>query len=138
MKHFVARFQFYVYGSSLSSQICRPRLLAVALYCYTSASDLSININVVSCQKQPPEVFNKKKVFLEISQKSQENTCARVSFFNKVAGLYKKNFIKKVTLAQVFSCEFCEISKNTFVAEHLLTTASIMSMSSRCGHKRLD
>ena len=24
------------------------------------------------------------------------------------------NFIKKETLAQVFSCEFCEISKNTF------------------------
>ena len=24
------------------------------------------------------------------------------------------NFFKKETLAQVFSCEFCEISKNTF------------------------
>ena len=24
------------------------------------------------------------------------------------------------TLAQVFSCEFCEISKNTFSSEHLL------------------
>ena len=24
------------------------------------------------------------------------------------------NFIEKETLAQVFSCEFCEISKNTF------------------------
>ena len=34
------------------------------------------------------------------------------------------NFIKKETLAQVFSCEFCEISKNTFFAEHLWTTAS--------------
>ena len=29
------------------------------------------------------------------------------------------NFIKKETLAQVFSCEFCEISKNTFLTEHL-------------------
>ena len=29
------------------------------------------------------------------------------------------NFIKKETLAQVFSCEFCEISKNTFFTEHL-------------------
>ena len=28
--------------------------------------------------------------------------------------------IKKETLAQVFSCEFCEISKNTFFTEHLL------------------
>ena len=25
------------------------------------------------------------------------------------------NFIKKETMAQVFSCEFCEISKNTFL-----------------------
>ena len=30
--------------------------------------------------------FSVKKVFLKISQNSQENTCARV-FFNKVAGL---------------------------------------------------
>ena len=28
-----------------------------------------------------------KNVFLEISQNSQEKTCARVFFFNKVAGL---------------------------------------------------
>ena len=34
-----------------------------------------------------------KKVFYEISQNSQQKTCA---------------------LAQVFSCEFCKISENTF------------------------
>ena len=38
------------------------------------------------------------KVFLEISQISQENTCARVSFFNKVAGFWHRcfavNFVK--------------------------------------------
>ena len=38
-------------------------------------------------------------------------------FFNKV-------FIKKEALVQVFSCEFCEISKNTFFAGLLWTTAS--------------
>ena len=42
-------------------------------------------------------------MFLEISQNSQESTCAKFSFLIK--------FIKKETLAQVFSCEFCEISK---------------------------
>ena len=56
------------------------------------------------------------KVFSEISQNSEENTSARVSFL-----IF---FIKKVTLAQVFSCEFCEISKNTFFTEHLWATAS--------------
>ena len=35
-------------------------------------------------QKQPPEVVCKKKVFLEISQNSQENNCARVSFLIKL------------------------------------------------------
>ena len=38
------------------------------------------------------------------------------------------NFIKKETLAQVFSCEFCEISKNTFFTEHVWATASIKSV----------
>ena len=34
------------------------------------------------------------------------------------------NFIKKETLGQVFSCDFGEISKNTFFIEHLQATAS--------------
>ena len=29
------------------------------------------------------------------------------------------NFVKKETLAQLFSCEFCQNSKNTFVTEHV-------------------
>ena len=60
-----------------------------------------------------------KKGVLEISQNSQEKTCTRVIFLNKVAGLQACNFIKKETLAQVLSCEFCEIFKNTFFTEHL-------------------
>ena len=35
------------------------------------------------------------------------------------------NFIKKETLAQVFSCKFCENSKNTFFTEHIWATASV-------------
>ena len=62
-----------------------------------------------------------KKVFLEISQSSQENTCARVSLLIKLQAC---NFVKKETLAQVFTCEFCEIFKSTFFTEHLWTTAS--------------
>ena len=52
-----------------------------------------------------------KKVFLKISQNSREDTCIWASFL-------ASNFIKKGTLAQVFSCEFCKIFKNTFTAEH--------------------
>ena len=65
-----------------------------------------------------------EKVFLEILQNPQENTCARVLFLIKLQA-YAYNFIKKETLAQVFFFEFCEISKNTFFTEHFWTTASI-------------
>ena len=54
-----------------------------------------------------------KKVFLVISQNSQEYNCVRDSFLIKLQAK-GCNFIKKEYLAQVFSCEFCEISRNTF------------------------
>ena len=37
--------------------------------------------------------------------------------------------MKKETPAQVFSCDFCKISKNTFFKEHLQTIASAYIMS---------
>ena len=81
---------------------------------------------ILNKQKQPTEVFM-KTVFLEISQYSQENTCARVSFLSlRTQSLPQAcSFIKKETLTQAFSCEYCEISKNTFFfTEQLRTTAS--------------
>ena len=35
------------------------------------------------------------------------------------------SFIKKESLTQLYSCEFCEITKNTFFTEHLWTLASV-------------
>ena len=58
-----------------------------------------------------------EKVFLEISQNSQENPCCRPEACN---------FVKTETLVQMFSCEFCEISKNTFFTEHFRATASVL------------
>ena len=54
-------------------------------------------------QKQPSEVFYKKKGVLENFTKLTGKRLAEAC-----------NFIKKETLAQVFPCEFCEIFKNTF------------------------
>ena len=50
------------------------------------------------------------KVFLEVSQNSQE---------------YTWNSIKKETLVQVVSCKFCEISNNTIFTERLWVTAHV-------------
>ena len=49
-----------------------------------------------------------KKRLFKIPQNSQENTCAS-------CGPEASNFIRKDTLAQVFSCEFCETFNNTFL-----------------------
>ena len=38
------------------------------------------------------------------------------------------NFFKKETLVQVFSCKFCEISKNTFVHRTTLVAASALRL----------
>ena len=64
-----------------------------------------------------PEVFCKKGVLRNFIN-SQENTCYRVSFLISCR-LETCNFIKIENLVQLFSCEFCEISKNTFFMEHL-------------------
>ena len=69
--------------------------------------DVNIMWNMVSSEATTRGVLG-KKVFLEISQNSQETTCARVYFLIKL--LAACNFIKRKTLAQVFCCEFCEIS----------------------------
>ena len=67
----------------------------------------------------------KKKVFLEISWSSQENTCARASFLIE---------LRYRPLRRLISCEFCEISKNIFFTEQLLSTAS-ERLSLRIGAK---
>ena len=71
-------------------------------------------------QKQPAEVFNRKRYAL----KKFAKLCVRASFLIKLRS-QAYNFIKKETLTQVFSCDFCEFSKNTFFTEDLWTIASV-------------
>ena len=47
------------------------------------------------------------------------------------------NFIKKETLAQLFSCEFWEIFKNTFFIEHIPVTASSSNIKNCNAHDDL-
>ena len=42
------------------------------------------------------------------------------------------------SLAQVLSCEFCEISKNNFFTEHLWTTASVLTPAITFGRRIFD
>ena len=58
-----------------------------------------------------------KKVFLKISQNLQKNTCVRVAFLKKLQASGQQ-LLKKEVSDTVFSCEFCQIFKNTFFIEH--------------------
>ena len=60
-----------------------------------------------------PDVFCQKGVLRNFAKFTGKHLSQRL-FFNKVAPGGACNFIKKESLGQVFSCEFCEISKNTF------------------------
>ena len=59
----------------------------------------------------------RKGVLRNFAKFTGKYLCQSLSL-NKVAG-QACNFIKKETLARVFSCECCEISNNTFFTKHL-------------------
>ena len=65
----------------------------------------------------------KKGALGKFSKIHRKRICARASFLIKLQSEVC-NFVKKETLTQVFPCEFCEISKNTFSIEHLRVALS--------------
>ena len=62
-----------------------------------------------------------KKVFLEISQNSQENTCARVSFLIKLqaSGLSPTTLLKKRLWHRCFPVNFVKFLRTLFFTNHL-------------------
>ena len=81
--------------------------------CYFPRDLVTLNVSEAVAQ-----MCSVKKMFLEISPNSQENTCARASFLIKFQAS-ASIFIKKEALAQVFSREFCKTFKSNFFIEHL-------------------
>ena len=75
-----------------------------------------------SCQrskiKSSHQRCSVKKGFLRNFAKFPGKQLCKSLFFIKVAGLRPATLLRK-RLAQVVSCEFCGISKNTFSTEHL-------------------
>ena len=74
---------------------------------------------MIGKQKQPPEVFYGKKVFLKISQNSQGNTCAKVSFSiklqAKLAGLRPATLLKKRLWRRCFPVNFAKFLRTPFL-----------------------
>ena len=100
---------------------------SVIMFAYNFISEL-FRICALICRNLPcPQNFVATRL---LYYRSNHQRCSMkkdvLRNFAKFTGkhLCQSLFFKKETLAQVFSCEFCEISKNTFFTEHLWTTAS--------------
>ena len=100
----------------LTHRATLPKLLVT--YARPTSTIPSLTLSKSSHQRCSVE----KGVLRNFAKFTGKHLCQSL-FFNKVAGA-ACNFIKQEILAQVFSCEFCEISENTFFTEHLRTTAS--------------
>ena len=81
-------------------------------FCHLEISTLSFHFEELSTLMTEKwavvQSYSVKNVFLKIWQNPQQNTCA-----------LPESLFNKVNLAQVFSCEFCEIFKNIFFKEYL-------------------
>ena len=74
-----------------------------------------------------PEVFCKKGALRNFAKLTGKHLCQSL-FVSKVAGL------KKETLVQVLSCEFCEISMNIFFHRTPLVAASVKPLQINKDH----
>ena len=70
-------------------------------------------------------VVYKKSGLKNFAKFTGKHLCQRL-FLIKLQGSDLQLYLKKA-LAQVFSCEFCEIFKNIFYTEHLRPAASELS-----------
>ena len=81
------------------------------------------------------DVFSKfffESVFKQPQKQAQEvkihrKTPVQEPLFKESCRPASCNFLKKETLAHVFSYEFCEISKNTFFTEHLRCFCNLLN-----------
>ena len=94
-------------------------------FTYSHPYSLVLSLAVIRCyllllfaKEAVAQTSSVKKVFLEISQNSQENTCARVSFLKKLQTM-ACNFIKKRLWHKCFPVNFAKFLRTPFLTEHL-------------------
>ena len=88
-------------------------MIKVSTFFFNSDQGITISFTNISHISSRPEVFCKKGVLRNIAKFTGKHLYQSL-FFNKVTSLRPWILLKKETLAQVFSCEFCEISKKSF------------------------
>ena len=114
-------FNFYIYQShTFINNLNDGEMITFHLMCYIIKQLLHYKniLNMLYNKEVVAQTCFVKKMFLEISKNSQENICARVTF------LIKLQVAPAQIPAQMFSCEFCEISHNTRNFSRTLWTAA--------------
>ena len=97
------------------------------MLCYTDSNAMWMRERYAKRNRSSrPELLCKKGILKNFAKFIGKHLC-QSHLFNKITGLRSLsllNFIKKETLAQVFSCEFCEIFKNNNFYRTPLVAAS--------------
>ena len=125
-------FEYIAHNTALLAPFVSERMYVIFIAknnilrcCFSNSADSAKFGLCLSLQETATRTFSVRKgAFRNFAKFTGKHLCQSL-FFNRVAG-WACNFIKKETLAQVFSCEFCEISKNTIFKEHLWVTASAL------------
>ena len=85
--------------------------------------DAKDNTDTLIYRSSRPEVFCKEGALENFAKFTGKHLCQSLHL-NKVAALGLQLYIKKETLAQAFSCEFCKFFKNTLFYKTPLVAAS--------------
>ena len=78
-----------------------------------------MNPEALNCEKQPPEVFNKKSVLKNFA-KLTGNHLGRGLVFNNVFNVF---LITSISKSPTDFCQFYEVFENTFFTEYFRATA---------------
>ena len=110
------------------SFLCYVKKDIVRRFCWHFAlSVLGIKCFFSYLKPSHPELFFWKHLFWKVLRNLRDNICIGFLFLLKFrlhlntrghlcqSLFFNKSLLKKENLAQVLSCEFCEISKNTFL-----------------------
>ena len=104
----------YLKNLSIISGIMLRKLRLRQKWVFIKASTTDhLPLNHRPTHSSRPDMYCKKGVLKHFAKWTGKHLQQSL-FFNKVCRLEVYNFFKKDTLAQMFSCEFCKIFKNTF------------------------
>ena len=106
------------YWYKFSSRLHLVILSFTSLHSFILTCEYKLVLRKSTCRSSHRRSFVRKSVLRNFAKFTGRHLWQSL-FFNKVTGLRPAILFKKETLAHVFSCEFCKISKNTFFTEHL-------------------